>query len=140
MNPEHITSHGRNLLDRRNFLRNTAGSLGGLGLAQLLEGDGFASSENPAEFSGKTPIRPAIDPDNPYLSRGGHFNSAAKQVLVIFCPGAVSQVDTFDYKPVLAKLHGQKAPFIPEVTFEGPPGNVAKPFWEFKPRGERAAR
>jgi hypothetical protein len=48
----------------------------------------------------------------------------------------VSHVDTFDFKPDLAKFHGQKPPGIPAVTFEGPTGNIAKPFWDFKPRGE----
>ena len=33
-------------------------------------------------------------------------------------------------------MHGKKPPGIPEVTFEGPSGNIAKPFWDFKPRGE----
>lgn len=79
---------------------------------------------------------PKIDPDNPYAPRPAHFDMPAKQVLVIFCPGAVSHVDTFDYKPALAQLHGQKPPGIPDVTFEGPTGNIAKPFWEFRPRGE----
>ena len=129
---ETISPFGSRLLDRRNFLRNTAGTLGGLGLAHLLP----AKEDDPAAFSGKLPIRPDIDPNNPYSPRSSHFDAAAKQVLVIYCPGAVSHVDTFDYKPALEKIHGQKAPFIPEVTFEGPPGNVAKPFWEFKPRGE----
>lgn len=131
-----MTPFGRRLLDRRNFMKNTGFSLGGLGLAQLLAGEGRASSENPAEFTGKAPIRPDIDPDNPYLPRQGHFDGAAKQVLVISCPGAVSHVDTFDYKPALAKLHGQKPPGMPAVTFEGPSGNIAKPFWDFKPRGQ----
>ena len=104
-----MTPFGRRLLDRRSFMKNTGFSLGGLGLAQLLAGEGLSSSENPAEFSGKSPIRPDIDPDNPYLSRKGHFEGAAKQVLVIYCPGAVSHVDTFDYKPALAKFHGHVA-------------------------------
>ena len=25
---------------------------------------------------------------------------------------------------------------VPTVTFEGPTGNIAKPFWDFKPRGQ----
>ncbi len=128
MNPEHLTPHGRQLLDRRHFMRNAGFTLGGLGLAQLLAQDGLAST--------KVPIRPEIDSDNPYAPRSGHAHAAAKQVLVIFCPGAVSHVDTFDYKPALANYHGQKPPGIPAVTFEGPTGNIAKPFWEFKPRGE----
>ena len=120
----------RHLLDRRNFLRTTGGAFGGLGLAHLL------ASESAADLTGKASIRPQIDPDRPYAPRGSHFPMPAKSVLVVFCPGAVSHVDTFDYKPMLAKLHGQKPPQIPAVTFEGPSGNIAKPFWGFKPRGE----
>ena len=132
MNPENISPFGRKLLDRRGFMRNTAFSLGGLGLAQLLK----AETEGPLNFAGKRSIHPDIDPDRPYLPRSAHFGSAAKRFLVIYCPGAVSHVDTFDYKPDLAKFHGEKPPGIPAVTFEGPTGNIAKPFWDFKPSGE----
>ena len=72
---EQISPHGRRLLDRRHFLGQTAGALGGLGLANLLATD----SEDPANFSGKAPIRPDIDANNPYAPRGGHFVGAAKQ-------------------------------------------------------------
>ena len=129
---ESISPFGHRLLDRRHFLKNTAGALGGLGLAQLLS----ANDEDPTAFSGKFPIRPEFDPDHPYAPRAGHFDAPAKQVLVIYCPGAVSHVDTFDYKPDLYKFHGQKPPGMPAVTFEGPTGNIAKPFWDFKPRGQ----
>jgi hypothetical protein len=129
-NPEKISPHGRGLMDRRNFMRNTGFAMGALGLTNLL------ASEDPTNFTGKSPIRPNIDPNNPYAPRSPHFDVPAKKVLVIFCPGAVSHVDTFDYKPELAKLHGKPAPFAPALTFEGPPGNCAKPFWDFKPRGQ----
>jgi len=135
-NEENLSPIGRSLLNRRGFMKNTGFPLGALGLAQLLGKDGLLASDDPTSFSGKTPIRPDIDPDKPYASRDAHFKGAAKQVLVIFCPGAVSHVDTFDYKPALTKLHGQKPPGIPAVTFEGPSGNIAKPFWDFKPRGK----
>jgi hypothetical protein len=135
-NEENLSPIGRSLLNRRGFMKNTGFSLGALGLAQLLGKDGLLASDDPTSFSGKTPIRPDIDPDKPYASRDAHFKGSAKQVLVIFCPGAVSHVDTFDYKPALTKLHGQKPPGIPAVTFEGPSGNIAKPFWDFKPRGK----
>ncbi|MDI1315637.1 DUF1501 domain-containing protein [Prosthecobacter sp.] len=135
--PEHLSPLGRSLLNRRGFLHQTGMAMGGIGLASLLADQGLlAATENPAEFSGKPSIRPQIDPDNPYLPRPAHFESKAKQVLVIFCPGAVSHVDTFDYKPKLAKFHGKRPPGIPEVTFEGPTGSIAKPFWDFKPRGQ----
>lgn len=135
MNAEYLSPQGRRLLDRRSFLGTAGLSTAGLALASLLNADGLLAGEAPAA-GGKSPIRPKIDPDNPYAPRPAHFDMPAKQVLVIFCPGAVSHVDTFDYKPALAQLHGQKPPGIPAVTFEGPTGNIAKPFWEFRPRGE----
>ena len=134
-NPEDLSLHGRRLLDRRGFLSTAGLSAVGLGLARLLKSEGLLASD-PRTVSGKTPIRPEIDPNNPYAPRQPHFDAPAKQVLVIYCPGAVSHVDTFDYKPALFQLHGQKPPGIPAVTFEGPTGKIAKPFWEFKPRGE----
>ncbi|MGB1123626.1 MAG: DUF1501 domain-containing protein [Phycisphaeraceae bacterium] len=136
-----ITPHGRALLSRRGFLQQAGMTMGGIGLTQLLAAEGLlaadkATGDDPLNFTGKKPIRPAIDPNNPYAPRQAHFDMPAKQVLVIFCPGAVSHVDTFDYKPELERFHGQKPPGIPEVTFEGPTGKIAKPFWKFKPRGE----
>ena len=134
-NPERLSPQGRRLLDRRSFLHTAGLSTSGLALTSMLAAEGLLAAE-PKTVSGKAPIRPQIDPNNPYAARQPHFEVAAKQVLVIYCPGAVSHVDTFDYKPALAKLDGQKPPGLPEVTFEGPTGNTAKPFWEFKPRGE----
>ena len=65
-----------------------------------------------------------------------NFAPKAKRAIYLFFPGGPSHIDTFDYKPALEKQHGQKADYIPKVTFEGPPGNVAKAFWDFKPRGQ----
>lgn len=135
MNPENLSPLGRKLLDRRGFLSTAGLCTSSLALASLLKTDGLLADET-TEFSGKAPIRPDIDSDNPYAPRKPHFDVPAKQVLVIYCPGAVSHIDTFDYKPALSKLHGQKPPGLPAVTFEGPSGNIAKPFWDFKPRGE----
>jgi len=132
---ENISRLGNALLNRRDFLRQSGMTLGGIALTQLLAQDGLLAADE-ITVSGKSPIRPKIDPDNPYAPRQSHFPAQAKQVLVIYCPGAVSHVDTFDYKPALAKFHGQKPPGIPAVTFEGPTGNIAKPFWDFRPRGK----
>lgn len=132
---ENISRLGNALLNRRDFLRQSGMTLGGIALTQLLAQDGLLAADE-ITVSGKSPIRPDIDPDNPYSPRRPHFAAQAKQVLVIYCPGAVSHVDTFDYKPALAKFHGQKPPGIPAVTFEGPTGNIAKPFWDFRPRGK----
>ena len=136
MNSEQLTLHGRHLLDRRRFLGTAGLSTAALALTDMLSADGLLADNAEKNVSGKAPIRPEIDPNNPYAARGAHFDVPAKQVLVIYLPGAVSHVDTFDYKPALEKLHGKKPPGLPAVTFEGPSGNIAKPFWDFKPRGE----
>lgn len=135
INPEQLSPFGQRLLDRRGFLQTAGLSTAGLALTSLLASDGLLA-ESSQTAGGKSPVRPTIDPNNPYLPRRSHFDMPAKQVLVIYCPGAVSHIDTFDYKPALAKLHGQKPPGLPTVTFEGPSGNIARPFWDFKPRGE----
>ena len=57
-------------------------------------------------------------------------------MLIVFCAGAVSHLDTWDYKPELYKHHGKTPPNAPKVTFEGPIGKMAQPFWDFKPRGQ----
>mgnify|MGYP002639076744 CR=1 FL=1 len=132
---EQLSPHGRRLLDRRAFLGTAGLSTSGLALASLLDADGLLAGEA-RTVGGKSPIRPGIDPNNPYAARKSHFDMPAKQVLVIYCPGAVSHVDTFDHKPMLTKLDGQKPPGLPAVTFEGPSGNIAKPFWKFQPHGE----
>lgn len=133
---EQVSLLGRRLLDRRNFMHTAGLSTAGIALTSILASEGLLAKDAEVNFSGKTPIRPDINPKLPYAPRPPHFDTAAKQVLVIYCPGAVSHVDTFDYKPALTKMHGKKPPGLPEVTFEGPTGNIAKPFWDFKPRGE----
>ena len=78
-----------------------------------------------------------IDPSQPFASRAGHHPARAKKVLVIFCAGACSQIDTFDYKPELIKRHGQAMPGADKIiTFQGEQGMLTKSPWEFKPRGQ----
>ena len=71
------------------------------------------------------------------MRRVRHTSSRkAKNVVVIFCAGAVSQLETWDYKPELIKRDGQPLAGGPAVTFQGPAGNLARPQYEFRPRGE----
>lgn len=70
-------------------------------------------------------------------SRHPHFEAKAKNVIVVFCSGAISQVDTFDYKPELIRFDGKPLPGNEKlVSFQGPNGNLTKPLWKFRPRGE----
>ncbi|MDP7497205.1 MAG: DUF1501 domain-containing protein, partial [Roseibacillus sp.] len=126
----------RNLLDRRNFFSHTANGLGGVALASLLSRDGLLAAERESA-PGKIPIRPTINAANPHAARKPHFEPRAKQVLMIFCSGAISQIDTFDYKPELVRRHGQPLPGGEKlVTFQGQQGNLTRSPWEFKPRGQ----
>ncbi len=120
---------------RRNFFRDLGTGLSSIALAQLLCDDGLLADE--AVPDANSPIRPTIDPRQPFAARDGHFPAAAKNVIVIFCSGACSHLDTFEYKPALVSQHGQPMPGGDElVTFQGAQGNLTKSSWAFKPRGE----
>jgi hypothetical protein len=128
---ENLSAAGRTLLDRRRFLSQSATGLGSIALTQLLGRDSLLAKAE------ATPYRPRIDPSRPYASRDGHFPAKAKNVLVIFCSGAVSHVDTWEYKPELIKRHETPMPADQKiVTFQGEQGNLIKPKYEFKPRGQ----
>jgi hypothetical protein len=123
--------------DRRSFLtehltRITGMSLGSLAAVDLLLRDRVLAQPNE-----KTPILPAIDPANPNKARGSHFEPKAKQVLMIFCAGACSHLDTFDYKPSLIENHDRPMPGSEKlITFQGGQGTLQKSPWEFRPRGQ----
>jgi len=118
-------------LARRDFLSQTSSGLGGIALASLLQGDGLLAAEKLA------PYRPEIDPAAPHKARPAPQAAKATRVLLIFCSGALSQLDTFDWKPELVKRDGQKMPNADAaVTFQGENGAIARPLFEFRPRGE----
>ena len=124
---EHLSRAGRALLDRRGFLANNATALGSIALTHLLGSDGLLAAVGDA---------PLIDQAHPYAPRRPHFAPRAKNVVVIFCAGAVSQLETWDYKPELIKWDNKPLPGGPSVTFQGPAGNLARPQYAFRPRGQ----
>jgi hypothetical protein len=124
---EHLSASGRALLDRRRFLSSSATALGSVALTNLLGLDGLLASSTTA---------PRINPARPYAPRRSHFPAKAKNVVVIFCAGAVSQLETWDYKPELIKWDDKPLPGGPEVTFQGPAGNLARPQYAFRQRGQ----
>ncbi len=109
---------------RRKFLADALQGFSGIALAAMLAEEAKAKS-------------PKIDPAKPYAPRQPHFKARAKNVIVLFCSGALSHVDTFDYKPELIRRDGQPLPDNENlVSFQGPNGNLTKPLWKFRPRGE----
>ena len=109
-------------LDRRSFLWNSAGGLGGIALAHLLGNSNMLAKTNSSR---------------PEWNGGLHHPARAKRVVQLFMSGAASQVDTFDYKPVLIHRNGQA--FDPGgklELFQSVPGPVMKSPWEWKQHGE----
>ena len=134
-------------MNRRGFMDDMSLGLSGIALTSLLTGDRLLSRQASAVESSpddsretvgrRSPIRPEIDPSRPFASRDSHFTARAKNVVVIFCAGACSHLDTFDYKPELIARHGQPMPGGDGlITFQGEQGNLTKSPWTFRPRGE----
>jgi hypothetical protein len=120
---------GQALLDRRHFLTHLGSGLQGIALVHLLAGSSSASP--------KGPIRPVIRPEAPLAARPPHFPARAKRVLHIFCSGACSHLDTFDYKPELLRRDGQPLPGGENlITFQGANGNLARSPYAFRQRGK----
>lgn len=121
---------GRWLLNRRDLLRFGGTGLSGIALAALLDEQRLLAND-------RSPLRPAIHPSQPHAPRAPHFPAKASRVLMIFISGAMSHLDTFDYKPELIKRHDQPLPNADKlVTFQGENGNLVRPLWPFKPRGQ----
>ncbi len=124
-----LSNSGRWLLNRRDFLRFGGTGLSGIALLSLL-------AEQKLLAAG-SPIRPQWSPEHPNAPRPPHFTAKAQNVLVIFCSGACSHLESWDHKPELIKRHGTPMPGLDKlITFQGENGNLTKPLWDFQPRGQ----
>lgn len=124
------------LLDRRGFLRNASSALSSVALASLLSQDRLLAGAPQENGIGTSSSSIQLDPKKPYAPRAGHYEGKAKNVLVIFCAGAVSQLETWDYKPKLIEWDDRPLPGGPSVTFQGPAGNLARPQYNFRQHGQ----
>jgi len=59
---------------------------------------------------GAAAVSSMAQPASAAVPRGCHHEPKAKRVIFLFMAGAPSQLDLFDYKPQLEKLHGQPLP------------------------------
>src|SRR5690242_10724796 len=104
---------------RRDVLGHFATGLGGIALTALLARDAAAG---PAPVT-TTPLLP-------------HHPPRARRAVQIFLQGGLSQVDSFDYKPALEKLHGKSVPGGERPqAFMGKVGLLHKAHFAFKRRG-----
>src|SRR6476659_5153592 len=87
-----ILERGLNL-NRRRFLSRLSLGVGSVALGSLLIPDLFSGKEEDAVMAGLP-----------------HFAPKAKRVIYLFQNGAPSQLDLFDYKPLLQTMHGEDLP------------------------------
>ena len=92
---EHIF-HRQRELTRRHFFSRTATGVGIAALSSLM-GQDLGAQTAPASETGILPGLP-------------HFAPKAKRVIYLFQSGGPSQLDLFDYKPLLKKLAGNDLP------------------------------
>src|SRR5215475_3450493 len=81
-------------ITRRHFLGKLSLGIGSVALGSLLIPDLFKRD----------------DDGLPALTGLPHFAPKAKRIIYLFQNGAPSQLESFDYKPLLNKMHGQELP------------------------------
>ncbi len=125
-------THARLQLTRRSFFGRTAAGVGSLALASLLNPQLLVAAEATAA-AGDQKWRGVVNPL--------HFKPRCKRIIYLYMSGGPSHLETFDYKPKLAQLHGQP---MPESFTKGQPiaqlqGQALKcfgPQFEFKKYGQ----
>ena len=108
-------------LSRRELLGQSAAGFASLALAGLLAEEAAAAR---------------VDPLAP---RAPHFAARAKRVIFLFMHGGPSQVDTFDYKPLLVRDHGKPLPFAKPRVVSSETGNLLRSPWQFAQHGQCGA-
>ena len=104
------------MINRRDFVKK----IGGVGALTI---SGMMASES---FGMAMPLAP----------KKPHFAPKAKNVIFLYMDGGVSQVDSFDPKPLLSKLNGQKPKFKVDETVFNNNGNILQSPWSFKNYGK----
>jgi hypothetical protein len=117
-------------VSRRQLLAQAGGGMGLLALASLMADEGLLSPATAADAK-----------INPLAARESHFPAKAKNVIWLFMNGGPSQVDTWDYKPELAKRDGQELEGFDKNTgfFTGQVGPLMKSPFKFEQHGESGA-
>jgi len=94
----HWNSYLNRRLSRRELLQVSSTGFGSVALAAMLSDEARAATVGPGASS-------------PLAVKPPHFPAKAKRVIFLFMHGGPSQVDTFDYKPLLKRDHGKPLPF-----------------------------
>lgn len=124
MNPQHHLP--QRFFSRRELLNRAGGGIAGLAFAQMA-----AQAATPA------PASSTAGRSDPMAPRQPHFPAKVKSVISVFCYGGVSQMDTFDPKPMLDKHQGEVLTGKGDVVVsQGNPGGLMPSPWKFKKYGQ----
>ena len=119
-------AHNPTSLSRREALKQIGCGFGYMAAASIASQQSLANSVS-----------------NPLMPRIPHVAPKAKRVIFLFMAGGVSQVDSFDYKPMLHKHHGRMLDFTDQrilaKTGMGSNQRVMQSLWDFKQRGQNGA-
>lgn len=113
------------VFNRRDLLKHSAAGFGSLALAGLTAEQARADAQ--------------ASRANPLAMKPSHFDPKARRVIFLFMHGGPSQVDTFDYKPLLERDHGKPLPFSKPRVFSAPTGNLLKSPFKFQQYGQSGA-
>src|SRR6266446_1783542 len=129
--PHFIATPSPLFVSRRDFLRRTGSGMGLLALASLLDQAGLLQGAEGVEKNLAL---------NPLAPHPGHFPAKARSVIWLFMNGGQSQVDTWDYKPELAKRDGKKLEGFDSKTgfFPDQVGGLLKSPFQFAQYGKSA--
>ena len=107
-------------MNRRDFLWQSGGGLGGIALADMLGNESVQAAGTPGVLGGVL-----------------HHPPRAKRVVQLFMGGAASHLDLWDHKPALEKNHGEKSDFGEHVeAFQNGLGPWMKSPFKFKSYGK----
>jgi hypothetical protein len=122
---------------RRQFLHNSACGFGGLAWSALVSHAAAAEArpKNTAPLIGNGPQSTGTPLPGP------HLMPRAKRIIFLFMQGGVSQVDSFDHKPLLAQRDGEMMPFddsrtVANTRQRATTQRVMKSPWNFQQHGE----
>src|SRR5438552_2138431 len=118
----HWNSYLNRRLSRRELLRVSSTGFGGVALAAMLGDEARAATVGPGAPS-------------PLAVKPPHFPAKAKRVIFLFMHGGPSQVDTFDYKPLLKRDDGKPLPFAKPRVVSSETGNLLRSPWKFARHG-----
>src|SRR5579864_5708926 len=99
----------QSLVTRRDMLKRAMLGFGGLAMTDMLVRQSFGGTLAPSGLAPKSPV----------------FTSKAKRVIYIFLAGGISQIDWYDYKPLLQRDDGKPLP-----------ASIHKPKFPFAKTGE----